>query len=85
MEDAKGWEIPIHGSLTKPILTGGAPRKYSIINGTVSAAIIFGMHFLLYIPIAVILHFFGVFAAKKDPEFFDIFIIHLKDKTLLEP
>ena len=85
MDEVKGWEIPIHGSLTKPILMGGAPRKFSIFFGTISAAIVIGFHFILYIPVAIIIHFLGVYAAKRDPEFFDILINHLRDKTLLEP
>ncbi|MQU46284.1 conjugal transfer protein TrbD, partial [Pseudomonas helleri] len=31
---ASGFEIPLHRSLTEPILMGGAPRTVAIANGT---------------------------------------------------
>ena len=31
---ADGFEVPLHRSLTEPILLGGAPRTVAIANGT---------------------------------------------------
>ena len=35
----EGFEIPIHRSLTQPIMIGGVPREIAILNGTLSAAL----------------------------------------------
>ena len=37
--DAPGFEVPLHRSLTEPILLGGAPRTVAIANGTLAAAV----------------------------------------------
>ena len=39
MADAPGFEVPLHRSLTEPILMGGAPRTVAIANGTLAAAV----------------------------------------------
>ncbi|ERT15127.1 conjugal transfer protein TrbD, partial [Pseudomonas putida SJ3] len=37
--DLPGFEVPLHRSLTEPILMGGAPRTVAIANGTLAAAV----------------------------------------------
>ena len=73
----EGYQVPIHRSLTSPILIGGAPREFAIINGTLGAALFFGMHSLLGLPIALILHTIAVILAKHDPYFLDTFKRHI--------
>lgn len=41
--DAPGFEVPLHRSLTEPILLGGAPRTVAIANGTLAAAVGLGL------------------------------------------
>lgn len=36
---AAGFEVPLHRSLTEPILMGGAPRTVAIANGTLAATV----------------------------------------------
>ena len=43
----EGFSVPVHRSLTQPILLGGAPREFAILNGTLAAALFFGLHTLL--------------------------------------
>ena len=43
-----GFEVPLHRSLTEPILLGGAPRTVAIANGTLAAAVGLGLH--LWLP-----------------------------------
>ena len=43
-----GYEIPLHRSLTEPILMGGAPRSAAILIGTIAAALALGLR--LWIP-----------------------------------
>ena len=38
-----GFEVPLHRSLTEPILLGGAPRALAIVNGTLAAAVGIGL------------------------------------------
>ncbi len=40
---AAGFEVPLHRSLTEPILLGGAPRTVAIANGTLAAAVGLGL------------------------------------------
>ena len=38
-----GFEVPLHRSLTEPVLLAGAPRSFTILNGTLAAAIGLGL------------------------------------------
>ena len=81
----EGFEVPLHRSLTEPILLGGAPRTVAIANGTVAAAIGLGMH--LWFPgiaLWVIGHALAVRAARSDPQFVAVLARHLKHRPLLD-
>ena len=74
-----GFSVPVHRSLTDPILLGGAPRTVAIANGTVAAAIALGLR--LWIPgllLWVLGHGAAVWAAKRDPLFVDVGRRHLR-------
>ena len=43
----EGFEVPLHRSLTEPILLGGAPRAIAIVNGTIAAALGLGLQLWL--------------------------------------
>jgi len=45
--DIEGFEVPLHRSLTEPILLGGAPRAIAIVNGTIAAALGLGLQMWL--------------------------------------
>ena len=47
MSELEGYEVPLHRSLTEPILLGGAPRTVAIANGTLAAAIGIGLQLWL--------------------------------------
>lgn len=67
---AEGYEIPLHRSLTEPILMAGAPRTAAIAIGTVAAAV--GLGLQLWIPglvLWVVGHSAAVFMARSDPDF----------------
>ncbi|HID70018.1 MAG TPA: ABC transporter substrate-binding protein [Desulfobacterales bacterium] len=83
--DVQGFYTTVHQSLTKPILYAGCPRKYAILVWTMTAAIASGLEQWLIIPVGVVLHIVGIFAARKDPEFFDVLLRHIKEKSYLEP
>jgi type IV secretion system protein TrbD len=67
---AEGYEIPLHRSLTEPILMAGAPRTAAIAIGTLAAAI--GLGLQLWIPGLVLWavgHSAAVYMARSDPDF----------------
>jgi type IV secretory pathway TrbD component len=33
----EGFSVPVHRALTQPIMLGGAPREFAILNGTLGA------------------------------------------------
>lgn len=74
-----GFTIPIHRSLTEPILMGGAPRSAAILNGTIAAALGLGLQlWVAGIAYWVIAHGVCVFSAKRDPKFLEVLIRHIR-------
>lgn len=83
--DIPGFEVPLHRSLTEPILLGGAPRTVAIAAGTVAAAV--GLGLQLWIPGAVLWlvgHALAVWGARQDAQFMSVFLRHLKHRALLD-
>lgn len=80
-----GFEIPLHRSLTEPILLGGAPRSVAIVNGTFAAAIGIGLQvWLVGIMVGVVGHVLAIWGAKLDPQFMDVFARHVKYRSHLD-
>jgi type IV secretion system protein VirB3 len=79
-----GFEVPLHRSLTEPILLAGAPRNIAILNGTIAAALGLGLQmWLAGILVWAVGHSLSVFAARKDPAFAPVLIRHLRQKAWL--
>ena len=81
----EGYEVPLHRSLTEPILLGGAPRAIAITNGTLAAAI--GLGLRLWLPslaLWVIGHALAVWGARLDPQFVAVIARHVKQRVLLD-
>lgn len=80
----EGLEVPLHRSLTEPILLAGAPRAVAIVNGTVAAALGLGLRlWIAGIALWVIGHSLAVFAAKRDPHFVEVLARHLRQRAWL--
>ena len=80
-----GFEVPLHRSLTEPILMGGAPRTVAITNGTLAAAV--GLGLQLWIPgvaLWIVGHALAVWGARVDPQFMAVFARHIKHRPLLD-
>jgi len=74
-----GYALPLHRSLTEPILMGGAPRSVAILNGTLAAAIGLGLQlWLAGIVFWMVGHGLAVFAAKRDPQFLEVLLRHVR-------
>jgi type IV secretory pathway TrbD component len=68
---------PIYRALTQPILIAGVPRELAILNATFNAAVVFGMHSILGVPLFFIVHLGALALAKRDPQFFQTFRRHM--------
>jgi len=80
----QGFSVPIHRSLTEPIMMAGAPRGVAFLNGTIAAAVGLGLQmWVAGIVLWMIGHGAAVYAAKKDPKFLEAGMRHLKHKGYL--
>ena len=80
----EGFEVPLHRSLTEPILLAGAPRAIAILNGTLAAALGLGLQlWIAGLLFWVVGHSLAVFAARRDPEFAPVPVRHLRQKGWL--
>ncbi len=79
-----GFEVPLHRSLTEPILIAGAPRNFAILNGTLSAAIGLGLRlWLAGMLIWLTAHTIAVWVTRKDPAFLTVLSRHARHKGAL--
>ena len=82
---AAGVEVPLHRSLTEPILLGGAPRPVAIATGPLAAAV--GLGLQLWIPgvvLWIVGHSLTVWGARVDPQCMQVFARHIKHRPLLD-
>lgn len=69
-----GYDVPVNLSLTQPVLMGGVPRAFAIVNGTLAAALALGLHvWWLGVPLGLALHAAAVRLTHADPLWFDVF------------
>ena len=79
-----GFTVPLHRSLTEPILVGGAPRSAAILTGTLAAAV--GLGLQQWIPGLLLWaagHCMFVRLAKLDPDLMPVLSRHLRHKGYL--
>ena len=80
-----GFEVPLHRSLTEPIMMGGAPRAVAISVGTLAAAIGIGLQvWIAGLAIWIVGHALAVWAARVEPQFPDVFTRHIKHRGFLD-
>jgi type IV secretion system protein VirB3 len=86
MSDApEGFVLPLRTSLTRPILLGGVPRAFAILNATVGTAIAFGLQQpLIGLPLWAVLQGAAAWAATRDPWFLETWPRHLAKPTFME-
>ncbi|MEG3350278.1 VirB3 family type IV secretion system protein [Novacetimonas sp. GS1] len=78
-EAVPGYFVPVHRSLTEPILLGGAPRAVAIANGTLASAIALGLRLWLVGAVFWFVgHTLAVWGAKRDPLFIEVGRRHLR-------
>ncbi|MEE3624121.1 VirB3 family type IV secretion system protein [Nitrospirillum sp. BR 11752] len=82
--DLPGWLVPLHRSLTEPILLGGIPRGLAIALGTLAAAIGLGLQlWLAGVAVYVLGHGVALFLTRQDPQFLPLFARHLRVARVL--
>jgi type IV secretion system protein VirB3 len=80
--DIPGFEVPLHRSLTEPILLAGAPRAVTIINGTLAASVGLGLRlWIAGIVLWFLAHMIAVWATRRDPAFVDVLSRHIRHKA----
>jgi type IV secretion system protein VirB3 len=78
-EHLEGFEAPVHRALVEPILLGGAPRAVAILNGTLAAALGLGLQeWTAGLVLWAVGHSLAVVAAKRDPDFVQVLVRHLR-------
>lgn len=78
----EGFEIDLFTSLTQPILFGGVPRTFAILNGTMTAIIALPLGLpVLGVPLGLIAHTVAAWMTRRDPYFFEILLRHLRQET----
>ena len=81
----EGYEVPVNLSLTQPMLMGGVPRPFAIVNGTLTAALTLGLQvWWLGLPLGFVLHLSAVWLTKADVYWFDVFKRQLRCPKHLE-
>lgn len=76
-----GYQVPLHRALTEPVLIGGAPRGFAILNGTLAAAIGLGLRlWIAGLVIWIVGHAIAVWVTRKDPEFLTVLSRHARHK-----
>jgi type IV secretion system protein TrbD len=76
---------PLRTSLTRPILLGGAPRAFAILNATLGAAIGLGLQQpLIGLPLWMTAQACAVWAATRDPWFLETWPRHLAKPHFLD-
>jgi type IV secretion system protein VirB3 len=77
-----GYSVPVHRSLTSPILLAGAPRLATIVNGTLAAALGIGLQlWVVGLVFWIVAQGLCVFVARRDPQFTDVLIRHIRQKA----
>jgi type IV secretion system protein VirB3 len=83
--DVPGYLAPLRQALTQPILVGGAPRSYAILNGTLAMVIVFSGALLAGLFLAVAGHLVGVYLARGDPQAMEVVRRGMRIPTRLDP
>ena len=79
-----GFEVPLHRSLTEPVLLAGAPRSFAILNGTLAAAIGLGLRlWIAGLLIWLAGHVLAVWVTRKDAEFLTVLSRHARHRSTL--
>ena len=84
-DPALGFCAPVHRALTEPMLLAGAPRAVALVNGTLAAALGLGLRlWIVGLLVWMVGHGLAVWAARHDPQIFDVGRRHVRLPSHLE-
>lgn len=83
--EPEGFRIPIHRSLTEPIMLGGIPRNIAIANGVAVLAFVLGAHNLWILPLGIVSHLILVALHRRDKQVLSILKRNLSRPSHLRP
>ena len=83
-EAPPGFTAPVRLALTQPILMGGAPRGFAILNGTLAVVLAFANQPIAGLAIGLLGHALGVLVARRDPDAFAVLSRAMRMRTRLE-
>ena len=83
--DPIGYVVPLHRSLTEPVLLAGLPRNLAFLVWTVVAALVLGGQQLWVLVPGLLLHVACVRATQYDPQLLEVFRAAQRDPRRLEP
>ncbi|CAN5365297.1 VirB3 family type IV secretion system protein [soil metagenome] len=82
---AVAFAAPVYRALIEPMLLAGAPRAIALVNGTLAAALGLGLRlWLVGAGVWLVGHGLAVWAARHDPQIFDVGRRHVRLPTRLE-
>lgn len=76
-----GYEMPVHKSLSEPVLINGVPRQLAFLVGTLTAALGLGLHSWFSVPVCIVFWSAAARLTKYDAQFLDCFRRHLQHKS----
>ncbi len=71
-DDVPGYFVPVRQALVAPILIGGAPRSFAILNGTLCLVVVFSGAIIAGLAMGFVGQLVGVFLARRDPQAIDV-------------
>ncbi len=79
-----GLDVPLHRSLTVPLLLAGAPRQVTITVGTLAAALGLGLGQILPgLALWIAAQSLAAYCTRRDPAFLAVTLRHLRLKGYL--
>lgn len=83
--EPEGFRIPIHRSLTEPVMLGGIPRNIAIANGVAIVAFVMGAHNLWILPLGIVSHLVLVALHRSDKQILAILRRNVSRSPYLRP
>jgi type IV secretory pathway TrbD component len=71
-DESPGFYVPLHRSLTEPMLVAGVPPQIAIGLGSVTAILVLAWHFYALIPVLLLAYMAAAMVCRRDPYAFDI-------------
>jgi type IV secretory pathway TrbD component len=76
-QEPEGFRVPVHRSLTEPLMMGGIPRHIALLNGFATFSLVMGAHNLWVLPLGLITHYVLVMLYKRDKHILAIIKVNL--------